>query len=66
MTTHRITFTSKYGAAQVGRVYGAPDCDSAAIWLATQYPGSAIRAVDAINENAARLWGEHDLGQFAR
>jgi hypothetical protein len=64
--THRITFTSKYGASQVGRVYGAPDCDSAAIWLNNRYPGSAIKAVEPINEGAARLWGEHDLGQFNR
>ena len=66
MTTHRITFTSKYGAAQVGRVYGAPDCDSAAIWLTAQYPGSSISAVVAIDEDAKRVWAEHDLGQFAR
>lgn len=66
MTAHRITYVSKYGARQVGRVYGAPDCDSAAIWLGAQYPGSTIRAVDAIRENDARFWGEHDLGQFAR
>jgi hypothetical protein len=66
MTAHRITYVSKYGALQMGRVYGAPDCDSAAIWLGAKYAGSSIRAVDAINENAARFWGEHDLGQFAR
>lgn len=64
--THRITFISKYGAAQVGRVYGAPDRDSAAIWLTSRYPGSTIRTVDAINESAERLWGEHDLGRFNR
>lgn len=64
--THRITFISKYGAFQVGRVYGAPDRDSAAIWLTAKYPGSDIREVEAIGEGAARLWGEHDLGQFNR
>ncbi len=66
MAIHRITYTSKYGAAQVGRVYGAPDRDSAAIWLADRYPGSQIREIEAIGENAERLWGEHDLGQFTR
>ena len=62
---HRITFTSKYGAFQVGRVYGAPDRDSAAAWLVAKYPGAAIREVDAISEGAGRLWGESDLGQFS-
>ena len=66
MTVHRITYTSKYGASCMGRVYGAPDCDSAAIWLNARYDGLTIRAVDAINENAARFWGEQDLGQFGR
>ena len=66
MSAHRITYVSKHGALQMGRVYGAPDCDSAAIWLSAKYAGSSIRAVDAINENTARFWGEHDLGQFAR
>lgn len=64
--THRITFTSKFGAFQVGRIYGAPDRDSAAAWLVAKYPGAAIREVEAITDGAARLWGEHDLGQFSR
>ena len=64
--THRITYTSKYGAHQVGRVYGAPDCDSAAIWFNNRYQGATIKMVEAISERAARLWGEHDLGQFNR
>ena len=64
--THRVTFLTKYGANQVGRVYGAPDCDSAAIWIANKYNGSTVKSVEAINDHAERLWGEHDLGQFAR
>lgn len=64
--THRVTFMSKYGAKQVGRVYGAPDCDSAAIWVSTKYEGSSVTAVEPISECASRLWGEHDFGQFAR
>jgi len=64
--THRITYRSKYGADQIGRVYGAPDCDSAAIWLANRYDGAIVKTVEAIGEGAARYWGEHDLGQFNR
>lgn len=64
--THRVTFTSKYGAHQVGRVYNAPDRDSAAIFISAKYPGAEIKTVEAISEGAARLWGEHDLGQFTR
>lgn len=63
---HRITYTTKYGAHEMGRVYGAPDCDSAAMWLAARYPGSTIKTVEAIHEGAERYWGEHDLGQFSR
>jgi hypothetical protein len=61
---HRIAYTSKYGAAQVGRVYGAPDRDSAAIWIANQYPGCVVRTAEAIGEGEPRMWGEHDLGRF--
>lgn len=63
---HRITYISKYGANQVGRVYDAPDCDSAAIWLTNRYQGSTVKTVEAISEGAERFWGEHDLGQFNR
>lgn len=64
--THRVTYISKYGAFQVGRIYDAPDCDSAAIWFNKQHPDVKIKTVEAISEGAARLWGEHDLGQFNR
>ena len=63
---HRITFTSKYGAHETARLRGAPDRDSAAVWIVNQFPGSTVKAVEAIDEGAAYTWGEHDLGRFFR
>lgn len=63
---HRVTYRTKYGANEMGRVYNAPDCDSVAMWLMARYPGSTIKTVEAIHEGAERFWGEHDLGQFCK
>lgn len=59
-TAHRVTHTTPAGAREVLRVFGAPDCDMAAMRVADRF-GGTVHSADAIDADAPHAWGELDL-----
>lgn len=61
---HRIKHLTRYGAQQTYRLNGAPDRDSAAAFVLSLY-GGEVKEVEAVDDGAARLWGEQTIPAFA-
>lgn len=62
-TAHKIQHTTRTGAFQIYRLLGAPDCDSAAMFVAEKF-GGTITEVTAIEHDAPRVWGEQTIGEW--
>ena len=63
MTAHRINYRTRYGADQVIRLFGAPDCDAAAMYVLSQ--GGTVKRVEAVDADAPRVWGEDFIAEGA-
>jgi hypothetical protein len=63
-TDHLIKHLTKTGADQTYRLHGAPDCDSAAMFVANKFGGTVERVV-AIDTDALPVWFEQDIGVWA-
>jgi hypothetical protein len=63
MTAHRIKYQTRHGASCVIRIIGAPDADSAVIFLHKQHgcEDATISTVDAISAVADYTFGEVSL-----
>lgn len=62
---HRIKHFTKTGATLTYRMYNAPDCDSAAMRV-VDLIGGKVLSVEAIDDDAKRVWGEMDTSPFNR
>lgn len=60
-TAHRIELTTRYGARDTVRVFGAPDRDSAIIGLIDKIGAFVTRSVEAIDADAPYVWGENTV-----
>ena len=63
MTAHRIKYQTRHGASCVIRIIGAPDADSAVIFLHEQHgcEDAIIFSIDAISTVADYTFGETSL-----
>lgn len=63
MTAHRIKYQTRHGASCVIRIIGAPDADSAVMFLHEQHgcEDATISTVDAISAVADYAFGELSL-----
>lgn len=59
-TAHRVTHTTRHGSFETLRVFGAPDCDMAAMLVVERF-GSTVKTVEAIDADAPRVHNEQTL-----
>jgi len=63
-TTHIVVHYTKTGCREILRLHGAPDCDSAAMFIADKY-GSTVKSATAIDADAPFQWCEMDAGSYS-
>ena len=56
---HRVFYRTRHGADLAVRVYGAPDCDMAAIFILND--GGFVKRVEPIDADAPRIWAEDSV-----
>jgi hypothetical protein len=60
---HRILHLTKSGANQLYRLRGAPDCDSAVMFVLARFGGEVL-GVDALNDTAPFVFAEQSIGEW--